>query len=198
VSRPLTLRCPAAQTYKFSIRVQLESISSNELGDPDDLIDCGRLTRFGPVLRDWRDNNNLKLLNLVRPRADRCPCMRSACSAAVAAAATAADWARCRLSDSSVACIAQPRCALLSAACTRAHAILAPPLSLSAPAGVRRYAVPLHLARHHRGAPSRAHAPALRFADGRARAQTGRSGSSPPPQCPWCCVSTTRRTWNEQ
>lgn len=52
-------------THKFSQRVQLESLSFNELGDPDDLISTGRdNTRFGNVLRDWREAPNLKLLNL--------------------------------------------------------------------------------------------------------------------------------------
>lgn len=41
------------ETYKFHERVQLDSITSNELGDPDVLVDVP----FRPevsALRDWR------------------------------------------------------------------------------------------------------------------------------------------------
>ncbi|RHY03003.1 hypothetical protein DYB25_006935, partial [Aphanomyces astaci] len=64
------------ETYKFSDRVQLDSITHNELRDPDELVnsyaaDHQRLTNRSEaeasahVLADWRDLPNLKLLNLV-------------------------------------------------------------------------------------------------------------------------------------
>ena len=68
------------ETYKITSRVQLESITGNELGNPDDLIstNCAidkTLTRstshaFGAndgseVLSEWRASNSLKLLNLL-------------------------------------------------------------------------------------------------------------------------------------
>ncbi|TMW55280.1 hypothetical protein Poli38472_013171 [Pythium oligandrum] len=61
------------ETYKFSDRVQLDSITHNELRDPDELISSystekSHLARRGRgphVLSDWRDIANLKLLNLV-------------------------------------------------------------------------------------------------------------------------------------
>ncbi|KAG7395467.1 Eukaryotic translation initiation factor 2B, subunit 4 delta, 67kDa [Phytophthora boehmeriae] len=73
------------ETYKFSDRVQLDSITHNELGDPDELVssyctDKPRSQRrtsgssssdgssgasSGHVLSDWRDLADLKLLNLV-------------------------------------------------------------------------------------------------------------------------------------
>jgi len=49
------------ETYKFTERVQLESISFNELGDPDEIV-------YGDqdgVLSNWKDVPNLKLLNLI-------------------------------------------------------------------------------------------------------------------------------------
>ncbi|EIE24925.1 translation initiation factor [Coccomyxa subellipsoidea C-169] len=52
------------ETYKFHERVQLDSITSNELGDPDALVDVP----FRPeasALRDWRSLPRLGLLNLV-------------------------------------------------------------------------------------------------------------------------------------
>lgn len=49
------------ETYKFSDRVQLDSITQNELGDPDDLVK----TEEGDILSDWRDIPSLNLLNLV-------------------------------------------------------------------------------------------------------------------------------------
>lgn len=59
---PLLVCC---ETYKFTDRVQLDSICFNELGDPDDLIHTDRDdTRYGDVLMDWRDNKNIMLLNL--------------------------------------------------------------------------------------------------------------------------------------
>uniref|UniRef100_K3WT83 Translation initiation factor eIF2B subunit delta n=1 Tax=Globisporangium ultimum (strain ATCC 200006 / CBS 805.95 / DAOM BR144) TaxID=431595 RepID=K3WT83_GLOUD len=60
------------ETYKFSDRVQLDSITHNELRDPDELISsCSteksrqRSGGSSHVLSDWRDIPNLKLLNLV-------------------------------------------------------------------------------------------------------------------------------------
>ena len=57
-----------AETYKFTEKVQLDSITNNELGDPDELIlpserDGDKTTRS--VLSDWRDIPSMKLLNLV-------------------------------------------------------------------------------------------------------------------------------------
>lgn len=65
------------ETYKFSDRVQLDSITHNELRDPDELVSssCTEKARSrsrnssnnssgGHVLSDWRDLPNLKLLNL--------------------------------------------------------------------------------------------------------------------------------------
>eukprot|EP00466_Bigelowiella_natans_P016618 jgi/Bigna1/37325/e_gw1.19.20.1 len=60
------------ETYKFHERVQVSSISFNELGDPEDLVKIDKDTR-GKVnnvtedknsLADWRKIKNLKLLNL--------------------------------------------------------------------------------------------------------------------------------------
>jgi translation initiation factor eIF-2B subunit delta len=73
------------ETYKFSDRVQLDSITHNELGDPDELVSSyctdkprsrrrasgsapGNATSGGSsshILSDWRDLADLKLLNLV-------------------------------------------------------------------------------------------------------------------------------------
>ncbi len=62
--KPVLVCC---ETYKFSARVQLDSICWNELGDPDDLIqssmqDGGEIKRS--PLYDWRDLPSMKLLNL--------------------------------------------------------------------------------------------------------------------------------------
>lgn len=46
------------ESYKISNKVQLESFTQNELGNPDALI-------HGDYLRDWKDIPNLKLLNLL-------------------------------------------------------------------------------------------------------------------------------------
>jgi translation initiation factor eIF-2B subunit delta len=53
-----------AETYKFNDRAQVDSICSNELGDPDDLIRIGREDGEN-VLADWRDVPRLKLLDLL-------------------------------------------------------------------------------------------------------------------------------------
>ncbi|POM68320.1 Translation initiation factor eIF-2B subunit delta [Phytophthora palmivora] len=72
------------ETYKFSDRVQLDAITHNELGDPDELVssyctDKPSRRRSGGsahgnassgsssshILSDWRDLADLKLLNLV-------------------------------------------------------------------------------------------------------------------------------------
>jgi translation initiation factor eIF-2B subunit delta len=46
------------ETYKISNKVQLESITQNELGNPDSLI-------HGESLKNWKETPNLKLLNLL-------------------------------------------------------------------------------------------------------------------------------------
>ena len=46
------------ETYKFDEKVQLDSICSNELGDPDELV------RRDELLSEWRENDSLRLLNL--------------------------------------------------------------------------------------------------------------------------------------
>ena len=73
------------ETYKFSERVQLDAITHNELGDPDELVssycidkprsrrrmgggdtdDASSSSSSGHILSDWRDLADLKLLNLV-------------------------------------------------------------------------------------------------------------------------------------
>mmetsp|Transcript_22031 Transcript_22031/g.34549 ORF Transcript_22031/g.34549 Transcript_22031/m.34549 type:complete len:274 (-) Transcript_22031:187-1008(-) len=45
------------ESYKFSEKVMLDSICTNELGDPDELV--------SPALESWRDVKDMKLLNLV-------------------------------------------------------------------------------------------------------------------------------------
>jgi translation initiation factor eIF-2B subunit delta len=52
------------ETYKFDDAVQLNSFSSNELGNPDDLVATGRGEPRLDYLVDWRDMRQLKLLNL--------------------------------------------------------------------------------------------------------------------------------------
>jgi len=47
----------ATETYKFTERVQLDSICFNELDDPDDLVTT-------ETLKGWKEVPNLKLLNL--------------------------------------------------------------------------------------------------------------------------------------
>ena len=52
------------ETYKFSERSQLDSITKNELADPDDFVVPDR--NDVPVqLQDWRKNINLTPLNLL-------------------------------------------------------------------------------------------------------------------------------------
>ena len=62
---PLIVIC---ETYKFSERVQLDSICYNELNDPDQLIYNHNNHKINksttPILHDWRDLTPLKLLNL--------------------------------------------------------------------------------------------------------------------------------------
>jgi translation initiation factor eIF-2B subunit delta len=56
------------ETYKFSDRVQLDSIGANELADPDDLITietAAEDSKNKEILKDWRSVEKLKLLNLV-------------------------------------------------------------------------------------------------------------------------------------
>ena len=64
------------ETYKICNRVQLESITGNELGDADEVA-CTDCERTGPTnrwagekkkeefLEDWKNQPNLKLLNLI-------------------------------------------------------------------------------------------------------------------------------------
>tara|TARA_B110000008_G_scaffold263714_1_gene287343 strand:- start:31 stop:798 length:768 start_codon:yes stop_codon:yes gene_type:complete len=56
--KPVIFCC---ETYKFTPRVQLDSIVDNELLNPDELIETDKGAR---VLRDWRDMEHLKLLNI--------------------------------------------------------------------------------------------------------------------------------------
>jgi translation initiation factor eIF-2B subunit delta len=51
------------ETYKFSDKVQMDSIVNNELGDPNDLVPINR--RQGYFLTGWKDIASLGLLNLV-------------------------------------------------------------------------------------------------------------------------------------
>ncbi|KAK9240724.1 initiation factor 2 subunit family-domain-containing protein [Lipomyces kononenkoae] len=54
------------ESIKFSNRVQLDSVTFNELGSPDDLtnISIDSAPKPGP-LKNWRDLPNLKLLNIL-------------------------------------------------------------------------------------------------------------------------------------
>lgn len=56
---PVMICC---ETYKFHERVQLDSITSNELGDPDALVKVAG--RNESALEDWAENEHLQLLNL--------------------------------------------------------------------------------------------------------------------------------------
>ncbi len=47
-----------AETYKFHERVQLDSFTLNELGDPEALVDVQGLPDVG-ALRGWRDHKRL-------------------------------------------------------------------------------------------------------------------------------------------
>lgn len=58
---PVLICCEA---YKFHERVQLDSICSNELGDPDAISKVPRRLDVN-YLDNWTDNENLQLLNLV-------------------------------------------------------------------------------------------------------------------------------------
>ena len=61
------------ESYKISNRVQLESITGNELGDPSQVAVVGNSNNSNPeddgekdsVLKDWLDMDNLRLLNLL-------------------------------------------------------------------------------------------------------------------------------------
>jgi len=71
---PVLVGC---ETYKICNRVQLESITGNELGDAEEVAftDCARVgpsnrwgeekKKDGGVLSDWKKQPNLKLLNLI-------------------------------------------------------------------------------------------------------------------------------------
>jgi len=50
------------ETYKFTERVQLESISFNELGDPEELIN--QTDESESKLKNWKEIPGLKILNL--------------------------------------------------------------------------------------------------------------------------------------
>lgn len=56
------------ESYKICNRVQLESITTNELGDPNDFLRNNRGSGKGEdvltTLTDWKEIDNLKLLNL--------------------------------------------------------------------------------------------------------------------------------------
>eukprot|EP01102_Stenamoeba_stenopodia_P001437 TRINITY_DN11250_c0_g1_i1.p1 TRINITY_DN11250_c0_g1~~TRINITY_DN11250_c0_g1_i1.p1 ORF type:complete len:511 (-),score=129.22 TRINITY_DN11250_c0_g1_i1:38-1570(-) len=56
---PVIVLC---ESYKFCDLAQLDSICSNELWNPDDLVE--KSNSEGP-LKNWREQSNLKLLNLV-------------------------------------------------------------------------------------------------------------------------------------
>jgi len=56
---PVMICC---ETYKFHERVQLDSITSNELGDPDALVKVAG--RNDSALEGWAENDHLQLLNL--------------------------------------------------------------------------------------------------------------------------------------
>eukprot|EP01116_Phalansterium_solitarium_P008498 TRINITY_DN22404_c0_g1_i1.p1 TRINITY_DN22404_c0_g1~~TRINITY_DN22404_c0_g1_i1.p1 ORF type:complete len:658 (+),score=151.15 TRINITY_DN22404_c0_g1_i1:159-2132(+) len=52
------------ESYKFTERVQLESISFNEIGDPDELVSATDSSDGSKVLTKWKETRHLKLLNL--------------------------------------------------------------------------------------------------------------------------------------
>lgn len=56
---PVLVLC---ETYKFCERVQLDSITHNELGDPDQLVHNQATEN---MLKEWRTIPSLKLLNLI-------------------------------------------------------------------------------------------------------------------------------------
>jgi len=68
---PVLICC---ETYKLTNRVQLDSITLNELGDPDDVVNTsfsgGGSGGGGGILSNWKEIANLKLLSL---RYDVCP-----------------------------------------------------------------------------------------------------------------------------
>lgn len=56
-----------SESYKFSERVQIDSICYNELGEPDLVADSKFYsgdTRIEPLLGSWQYERNLKLLNI--------------------------------------------------------------------------------------------------------------------------------------
>ncbi|EFA75570.1 eIF2B GDP-GTP exchange factor [Heterostelium album PN500] len=55
------------ETYKFSDKSQLDSICSNDLGDPKDLVSnlSEKDVHTDNVLKDWKNISSLKLLNLM-------------------------------------------------------------------------------------------------------------------------------------
>ena len=65
------------ETYKISNRVQLESITGNELGNPDDVVSAGSAMdgagegsssgsqQTNSIISDWRTVPNLKVMNLL-------------------------------------------------------------------------------------------------------------------------------------
>jgi len=56
------------ETYKFCERVQLDSICSNQLGNPEELVatKAREAGGAGDTLADWESISSLRLLNLVR------------------------------------------------------------------------------------------------------------------------------------
>jgi translation initiation factor eIF-2B subunit delta len=58
-NKPVIFCC---ETYKFSEKVNLDSICTNELGNPNSLVDDS--SPSSAPLKDWTTKENLKLLNL--------------------------------------------------------------------------------------------------------------------------------------
>lgn len=50
------------ETYKFSVRSQLDSVTRNELGDPSELMDRQEIKDKIP---NWRTSKDLNVINLV-------------------------------------------------------------------------------------------------------------------------------------
>ncbi len=60
-NKPVLICC---ETYKFSERVSLDSICTNELGNPDLLVNTGSADVPVSNLSNWREIDKLKLLNV--------------------------------------------------------------------------------------------------------------------------------------
>ncbi|KAI8079624.1 uncharacterized protein B0P05DRAFT_541367 [Gilbertella persicaria] len=59
---PVMICC---ETYKFVNRTQVDSFVLNELGNPDDLVNTQQQKNETAVLATWRDQPDLRLLNLL-------------------------------------------------------------------------------------------------------------------------------------